>query len=67
MTCNANFSCRKAEEELGYTVRGSFRTISDTLEWYAEARPELLAPRVRNRLNLKKRQKKLGGGLVSPV
>lgn len=67
VTCNANFSCRKAEEELGYTVRGSFRTISDTLEWYAEARPELLAPRVRNRLNLKRRQKKLGGGLVSPV
>ena len=67
ITCNANFSAKKAQEELGYSVRGSMRTIFDTLEWYAAARPELLTARARARLLGKRPGKKPGTALPRPV
>lgn len=51
LNVNANFSNEKAKNELGYITRPIEETLSDTVDWFIENKPELI-------INKKSKKKK---------
>ena len=41
LNSNSNFSCEKAKQELGYTIRTTEQSIFDAIDWFKKYKPEL--------------------------